>query len=135
VDYFRGRTHSGNIGIPVLHMSNIGDGGTPAAVMAGYVAKIGQEGTQDLYRQAFIDAAGHCTFNLAELAASVDTIIERIETGEWNTSPEAMNEAGEASGLGGARFIALDDNTGFRLPDPFNRAFFHDDEVPGLVAE
>tara|TARA_R100000365_G_C2746078_1_gene75205 strand:+ start:839 stop:2407 length:1569 start_codon:yes stop_codon:yes gene_type:complete len=135
VEYFRSRTHSGNIGIPVLHISNIGDGGTPAAVMAGYEAKIEQQGTEDLYRQAFIDAAGHCTFNLAELAASVDTLVERLETGEWNTSPEAMNAAGEASGLGEARFLALDDNTGFRLPDPFNRAFFRDDEVPGLVAE
>lgn len=132
IEYFRARTHSGAIGIPVLHMSNIGDGGTPAAVMAGYVQKIEHEGAQDLYRQAFINASGHCTFNEAELAAATETMMQRLETGEWvGVDPAAMNALGAASGLGEARYIDIEE-TGFRLPDPFNRAFFRDSEVPGL---
>lgn len=133
IAYWRERNHTGEIGIPVLHVSNIADGGTPAAVMAGYQAKIDQAGAEALYRQVFIDAAGHCTYNTAEQAALANTIMERIETGEWgDTSPQALNAVGTDSGYGESRFIALDENTGFSLPDPFNRIFFSTDEVPGL---
>lgn len=129
IEYFRTRTHSGAIGIPALHISNIGDGGTPATVMAGYVAKIEREGTEDMYRQAFINASGHCTFNEAELAAATAVMVERLETGEWNSvDPEAMNALGVSKGE--ARYIALDEGHEFRLPDHFNRAFFRDSEVP-----
>jgi len=132
IAYFRTRTHTGNIGTPVLHMSNIGDGGTPAAVMAGYQMKIEAEGTGELYRQAFINASGHCTFNAAELAAATQTMMNRLETGEWvGVDPEAMNARGQASGLGEPRYIDIE-QTGFRLPDPFNRAFSRNSAVPGL---
>lgn len=133
VEYFRARTHTGNIGVPVLHVSNIADGGTPAVVMAGYQAKIEQQGTHDLYQQAWIDASGHCTYNTAEQAALIGTILDRIETGEWHASAEEMNALGNAAGVGEARFLELDENTGFRLPENFNRLFFKDDVVSDLL--
>lgn len=99
--------------------------------MAGYVAKIEREGTGDLYRQAFIDASGHCTFNEAELAAVTAAMVERLETDEWaGVDAEALNA--RATSVGEARFVPLDGDHGFRLPDRFNRAFFRDSEVPGL---
>lgn len=133
IEYFRARTHTGDIGIPVLHVSNIADGGTPAVVMAGYEAKIERQGKEDLYRQAWIDASGHCTYNTAEQAALIGTIIDRIETGEWHSSAEEMNALGNAAGVGEARFLELDENTGFRLPETFNRLFFKDDVVNDLL--
>lgn len=44
--------------------------------------------------------------------------------------PEAMNTLGTSTGE--ARFVALDGDHGFRLPEQFNRAFFRDSEVPNL---
>lgn len=132
IDYFRSRTHTGDIGIPVLHISNIGDGGTPAVVMAGYRDKIEAEQTGELYRQAFINASGHCTYTGAELAAAVQTMVQRLETGEWvGVDPASMNALGEASGLGASRYVDISE-TGFKLPEMFNRAFSRDSVVPGL---
>jgi pimeloyl-ACP methyl ester carboxylesterase len=132
IEYFRARTHTGDIGVPVLHVSNIGDGGTPAVVMAGYQMKIEAAGAGDLYRQAFIDASGHCTYNESELAAVTETMMQRLETGEWvGLDPESMNTLGRDAGLGDARFIDID-KTGFKLPSTFNRAFTRETDVPGV---
>lgn len=134
VEYFRTRTHTGDIGIPVIHGSNIADGGTPAAVMAGYVSKIQAQSRDGLYRQAFMENAGHCTYNTAEQASLVDAMVERIRTGEWgDISAQALNALG--SGVNGEepRFIDIDHYDGFALPSPFNREFSRDTEVPGLL--
>lgn len=130
VEYFRERTHTGDIGIPVLHGSGIGDGGTPAAVMAGYVAKIEAQGSGDLYRQAFMESAGHCTYNTAELEVLLTTIIDRVETGEWgDTAAAALNGRIDGEAEIQPRFIDLADYPGFALPDPFNRLFNKEDTV------
>ena len=64
-------------------------------------------GKNALYRQAFIDAPGHCTFNTAEMAAAVGTLVQRIERGAWDdiVDPGRMNAVGRSFGLGEPRFI------------------------------
>lgn len=132
VNYWRARTHTGIIGVPMLHISAIGDGGTPAANMSAYEDMVHWAGRNSLYRQAFIDAAGHCRFNEAEMAAAVATMERRIDTGRWGniTSPSEMNAVGRSFELGEPRFIRPGVPAGWSLPNNLNRAFFPDSEGP-----
>jgi pimeloyl-ACP methyl ester carboxylesterase len=135
IDYWRSRSHTGLIGIPMLHISNIGDAGTPAANMSGYeelVRRVGGGARNLLYRQAFIDAAGHCTFNSAEMMAAVETMVRRIENGKWDNlaSPNEMNAVGRTFGLGEPRYIRPGFPAGWTPPKPLNRFFAPDSPGP-----
>ena len=132
VNYWRSRTHTGIIGIPMVHTSNIGDAGTPAANMASYEELVRRAGRNSHYRQAFIDAPGHCTFNTAEMAAAVETVVRRIERGTWDaiTDPGKMNALGHTFGLGEPRFISPGPQIGWSPPKHLNRAFFPDSRGP-----
>ena len=49
------------------------------------------------YRTAFVKAAGHCTFSAAESMAAIETVMRRIDQGQWgDTSGEAMNALARA---------------------------------------
>lgn len=132
VNYWRSRTHTGAIGVPVLQISTIGDARTPAANMTGYQALVTRAGKNALYRQAFIDAPGHCTFNTAEMAAAVATLIQRIERGTWDdiTDPDKMNALGRSFGLGEPRFVTPGPEVGWTQPRVLNRVFFPDSLGP-----
>ncbi len=132
VNYWRSRTHTGIIGVPLLHISNIGDAGTPAANMSSHEKLVTRAGKNSLYRQAFIDAPGHCTFNTAEMAAAVETLLLRIERGTWDdiVDPGRMNAAGRSSGLGEPRFIRPGPEIGWSPPKHLNRGFFPDSRGP-----
>lgn len=132
VAYWRARTHTGDIGVPTLHISNIGDATTPPENMSSYRESVRKAGQASLYRQAFIDAPGHCTFNEAEMAAAVATMVRRIESGRWmdTTSPDAMNALGRVYGVGEARYVTPGIAAGWSLPNTLNRGFFPDTPYP-----
>jgi pimeloyl-ACP methyl ester carboxylesterase len=132
VNYWRARTHTGIIGVPMLHISNIGDAGTPAANMSSYEDSVRKAGRNALYRQAFIDASGHCTFNTAEMGAAVETMVRRINSGRWSNlaNPEQMNAVGLSFGLAQPRYIRDGVPAGWSLPNNLNRAFFPDSAGP-----
>jgi hypothetical protein len=94
-----GRTVKGNPKVPLLRMHEIGDFQVPLALVQGYDPLVRQNGKETLYRTAFVEAPTHCGFNVAELAAAVETMMRRLNTGRWeSTEPEAMNAL--ASSLG-----------------------------------
>lgn len=132
VEYFRSRMRTGDVKIPMLHASTIGDASTPPSVMARDAAAVTANGASSLYRQAFIEAPGHCTHNVAEVAALLDTLEERIETGTWgDTKPGALNQSAAESGQGIGRFVPSAFATGWKLPTTLNRAFLPGTTWPG----
>jgi len=87
------RLLNGEIKVPLLHVHGIGDALLPPHLTAGYAVAIAKAGNNDLYRQAFIDSAGHCHTNTAEAYAAISAMVERIESGRWgDTSPEGLNK-------------------------------------------
>ena len=88
-----GRTVHGNPKVPVLRFHTIGDNVVPPQIIDSYVQKMrANSGDVSLYRTAVVDRTGHCTFNAAESAAAVETLLVRLNTGAWpDVSPEGMN--------------------------------------------
>jgi hypothetical protein len=100
-------------------------------MMAAYAEGVRVNGRTHLYRQALINAPGHCTFTAPEAAALVDAMIRRIQTGQWDdtTSPEELNAVGRSLRLEEPRFMPTEG-----LATKSNRAFFpaHHDQVDGV---
>lgn len=89
--------------------------------MAAYAEGVRANNKVRLYRQALIDAPGHCTFAVPEMAAPVATMMHRLERGAWgeNTRPDLLNDLGRSFRLGEPRSISTKG-----LPVKNNRAFF-----------
>jgi hypothetical protein len=82
-------------GVAVQH------GGSP---LQGYEAKARSNGN-DLYRQAIVDAPAHCAFTPGESTAAIETVLNRVKTGTWDTDTEQLNKLGDSFGKGNSRFI------------------------------
>jgi hypothetical protein len=56
-------------------------------------------GQARLLRQLFVHRAGHCTFTPAETIAAFQSLVKRIDRGQWpNLAPAALNA--DARGVG-----------------------------------
>jgi pimeloyl-ACP methyl ester carboxylesterase len=137
VNYWRSRMTSGTPLIPVLQISTIGDAETPPSSITRYEQAVRANGRGALYRTAYIDAPGHCGFNVPEMAAAVDTMVARIESGQWGSSAtaSALNATAAALGVGTARFIEPGRQALWSKPTKLNRAFFPSSPYPGDVAD
>ena len=54
-----------------------------------------------MLREIFVHRAGHCTFTPAEEVTAFHTLIQRVNTGQWNAaslSPDVLNQ--QATNLG-----------------------------------
>jgi hypothetical protein len=60
-----------------------------------------------LFRQAFVDCEGHCSFTVAENVASVEAMDQRLETGRWANlaKTDVLQENAESMDLNGAAFV------------------------------
>lgn len=107
-----GRTVKGDPKIPLLRMHEIGDYQVPLSLVQGYNRLIRENGKDDLYRAAYVESPTHCGFNVAESAAAIETMMHRLNTGEWpSTDPEQMNARGAALNPSTApRFITAGDH-------------------------
>jgi pimeloyl-ACP methyl ester carboxylesterase len=120
-----GRLIEGNIKVPLLHVHGLGDALLPPHLLAGYAAAIERQGKGDLYRTAFIDAAGHCETTVSEAMAGIEAMVKRLETGKWaDTSAAALNATAGAMKVDETRYV----NHSFKTP--FNRAFYADSKHP-----
>ena len=96
-----GRYVTGDLTVPVVRSHTAGDLAVPHPVLDGYAAKVRDSGSNSMYRSVFIDRAGHCNFTPAEIAAQVEVLVERLETGHWPpTSPTQMNRLAMSLGTG-----------------------------------
>jgi pimeloyl-ACP methyl ester carboxylesterase len=122
LDYWQQRALTGDLQVPVLQLTTAGDATRSNAMLAAYAEGVQKHGKSELYRQALIDAPGHCTGNVSEIAAAVETMRHRLETGTWDdsTNPDEMNNLGRSLELADElRFVSADN-----LPERANRAFF-----------
>jgi pimeloyl-ACP methyl ester carboxylesterase len=117
VPYLAPQVFDGALKAPVLTLNATGD---PIAVVAGtqaYAAAARAAGHGAMLRQVYTDAAGHCPFSPAEVAAAADVLKARLDTGAWpDTSAAAMAARARAMAAGPVRFITYQ-------PEPFLRPF------------
>ena len=105
-----GRNVTGKPKIPVFRMHEIGDYQVPLGLVQGYNDQIRANGMSALYRDAIVEAPGHCRFTAGESAAAIETMIRRLETGHWeSTVPDRLNELAASLDGSGSRFIPLGD--------------------------
>jgi hypothetical protein len=92
-----GRTVYGEPKVPVLRIHTNGDGAVPISLVQGYDAQIRANRYTELYRTAFVNRPGHCTFSVAEVAAAIETVIQRLDSGHWgSTDPIDLNRLGNS---------------------------------------
>jgi len=112
---------NGDISVPVLSMHTTGDGLVVPENEQAYLSAVDRAGHGNLLRQVFVHRAGHCTFTPAETITAVQTLENRLSTGQWNVpSPSAMNT--EALALGSAFNVAPPAFVSFR-PAQYLRPF------------
>ena len=106
VAYFATGTFDGDLKMPVLTMTGIGDAISPIAAQQDYQAAVERAGKGALLRQTYTHSAGHCGFTPAETVAGVHALVTRIKSGRWpDTSPAGMTALARETGLGESRFI------------------------------
>jgi pimeloyl-ACP methyl ester carboxylesterase len=101
VDYLKENIiFNGQIDIPVLTMHTKGDGLVVVENESAYKDVVDRvDDNRRLLRQTYVDRAGHCAFTPAETIAAVETLLERLETGQW-PSIDATPLNSEAAMLG-----------------------------------
>ena len=124
VDYARESSFDGRLAKPLLYMTTTGDPLSPVSNARPLETAALAAGAGGLLRMLYVQAAGHCTFTVAEVGAAVATVTERIDTGSWPaTTPEAMSRRAGSLDASGARFVDHD-------PGPGYRPFFAHSEYP-----
>lgn len=86
-------TPTGRISGPVLSLHETGDTAPTVAQAETYAERVRHAGAGAQLRQAFVDRPGHCAYSEAELAAVVDALQQRLDTGRWANvaTPRALN--------------------------------------------
>ncbi len=88
-------TFNGRTGGPVFSIKTVGDSADPVSLDEAYERTFKAAGTSSQLRTAFIGRAGHSSQTLRERLTAFETLIERIDAGQWpDTSPEALNARG-----------------------------------------
>jgi pimeloyl-ACP methyl ester carboxylesterase len=120
-----GRLIDGNIKVPLLHIHGLGDALLPPHLSEGYAVAVKKQGHQDLYRRAFLEAAGHCKTEVSEAEAAIQAIVDRLETGKWgDTSADGLNTLAKKASTQSPRYVT------YSFETPFNRAFYGDSAHP-----
>jgi hypothetical protein len=116
------RTQMGKPEMPVFRYHTIGDAQAPVSQVQAYTDWIRKNGKRDLYRTAFVEREGHCSFTVAEHAAAMEIMMRRLDSdaearrhngsrhgdndrhrGEWDdTRPAALNALAASLGTGTA---------------------------------
>ena len=104
-----GRTAKGTPRIPLLRLHEIGDPQIPPSLVQGYDDLIRANRKEDLYRTAYVHAASHCGYTAAEAAAAIETMMRRLQTGQWgSTDPASLNTLAKQLDKSAARFTVID---------------------------
>jgi hypothetical protein len=103
-----GRTAKGTPKIPLLRVHEIGDPQIPPSLVQGYDDLIHANRKDDLYRSVYVRSASHCGYTPAEAMAAIDTMMRRLDSGQWgSTEPEALNALAKSLNPSPARFVHL----------------------------
>jgi fermentation-respiration switch protein FrsA (DUF1100 family) len=120
-----GRLISGDIKVPLLHIHGLGDALLPPHLSEGYAVAVRKERHEDLYRRAFLQAAGHCKTEVSEAEAAIQAMVDRLNTGKWgDTSADGLNALSKKASNQAPRYVT------YSFETPFNRAFYPDSKHP-----
>lgn len=120
-----GRLIGGDIRVPLLHIHGLGDALLPPHLSEGYAAAGKKQGREDLYRRAFLQAAGHCKTQVSEAEAAIQAMVDRLDSGKWgDTSAEGLNALAKKASTQAPRYVT------YSFETPFNRAFYSDSKHP-----
>jgi dienelactone hydrolase len=98
---------TGRLAVPHLTMHTTADPLVPVQHESAYAAVVRRAGSNHLFRQAYVDRWGHCTFTPAELVAGLGALRHRVETGRWDAvaQPSRLQAFAHALGLGDSGFV------------------------------
>jgi pimeloyl-ACP methyl ester carboxylesterase len=99
---------TGDLQMPVLSIHTNYDPLVPAELEEEYADDVLAEGNRRLFRQAFVDRDGHCSFTSAELIAGLKVLEERVDTGRWpaaSVNPNKLNDLALSLDLGESAFV------------------------------
>src|SRR5216683_1101563 len=92
---------NGEIHIPVLTLHTKGDGLVVVQNESAYKQVVEEADNEEFLRRAFVSRAGHCAFTPAETIASVQKLLDRLDTGEWrDVEAQDLNNVAAALGPG-----------------------------------
>lgn len=98
----------GDLEMPVFSIHTIDDLIVPVEHEEEYAEDVRSEGNRSLFRQSFVDRAGHCNFTSGELIAAVKVLEDRVTTGRWGpagVNPNKLNQLAESFDLGESAFV------------------------------
>jgi hypothetical protein len=121
---------NGEIHIPVLSMHTEGDGLVVPQNESAYQQVVARDGNSRFLRQTFVSRAGHCAFTPAETVSVIKVLLNRLNTGQWDSAalkPAALNASAAALGPAFNTFGASAPNVApaFQAfaPGPYQRPF------------
>jgi pimeloyl-ACP methyl ester carboxylesterase len=127
----------GDISVPVLTMHTTGDGLVVPENEQAYSSIVDREGNGSLLRQLFVHRAGHCAFTPAETVTAVQTLENRLATGQWNVpGPAGLNAEAAALGPGlniftsGSQIVATPSAFTSYNPPQYLRPFYLNSPLP-----
>lgn len=87
-------TPTGDIAGPVLSLHETGDSAPTVGQAETYADRVRRSGANSLLKQAFVDRPGHCAYSDAEIAAVVEALQVRLDTGRWANvaTPASLNQ-------------------------------------------
>lgn len=95
---------SGDIGIPVLTLHNLGDLFVPVHNEVEYVTRVNAHGKRDLLVQRAIRGVGHCNFTAAEFSGAFLDLVAWVEAGIKPAGDDFLDPAAVANPLFGCAF-------------------------------
>ena len=95
---------SGDIGIPVLTLHNLGDLFVPFHNEVEYVKRVDALGKRELLVQRAIRGVGHCDFTAAEFGGAFLDLVGWVETGTKPAGDDVLDPAEVANPLFGCNF-------------------------------
>ena len=88
---------NGELKVTFLTMHTTGDDLVNVQVEQAYRAVVREKHNALFLRQTFVHRAGHCNFTSAESIAAIQTLIHRLDTGQWQgVDPDTLNTAAGA---------------------------------------
>jgi hypothetical protein len=99
---------TGDIGLPVLTLHNLGDLFVPVHNEVVYGQRVAAEGNSDLLVQRAIRGVGHCDFTGQEMVTAFTDLVTWVESGVKPAGDNWLDPAAVASPDFGCTFTAGD---------------------------
>ncbi|WP_194396839.1 alpha/beta hydrolase family protein [Microbacterium atlanticum] len=99
----------GDLQVPVISLHTLDDVLAPVQVEQEYAEDVRTAGDRNLLRQFQVDRVGHCSFTPAEIAAGIEALQDRVESGNWGLagqSAQRMNQLAASVDDSGSAFVS-----------------------------